>query len=385
MELFYSENTYSKLLHKAGVNKEGANREVKSVLIALLICWLPLAIITLIQQNFWTGSFANSFITSFETQSRLLVTVPILLFSDRIVNLKLGRLLAQFVSSGIIRNEDVERFYQIIWNNVNFMKSRWVEPILFLLSYLQVILILFYTTENTHMLSWGLNEDHQSLNLAGFWSTLISKPFVLYLVYRWLLRIIFWDIILYKISKLNLKLFPPHPDLVGGLGFLPYSIRYFSGVAFAFSAILAGNMADFVLVEGAHVTDFKFIALGTFIFITILFVFPLLFFVNKLNSAREQSIFENNDYANGFFRELHHKVKSKGYNQVTADDLNSTEFSTVSDMSGVFSNVLHMQTLPFTLKDLLPFWISTIIPFIFVIFIEFPVIEVFKAIFSMVV
>jgi hypothetical protein len=385
MELFYNENTYRKLLHKAGLNTEGASGDLKAVLIALLICWVPLAIITLIQQNFWTGNFANSFISSFETQTRLLVTVPILLFSERIVNLKLGRLLAQFVSSGIIRNEDVERFYQIIGNNVSFMKSRWVEPILFLLCYLQVILILFYTAENTHMLAWGLNKDHQSLNLAGFWSTLISKPFVLYLVYRWLLRIIFWGIILYKIAKLNLRLFPPHPDLVGGLGFLPYSIRYFSPVAFAFSAILAGNMADFVLVEGAHVTDFKFIALGTFIFITILFVFPLLFFVDKLNSAREQSIFENNDYANGFFRELHHKITSKGYHQVTADDLNSTEFSTVCDMSGVFGNVLHMQTLPFTLKDLLPFWISTIIPFIFVVFIEFPVIEVFKAIFSMLV
>ena len=180
-------------------------------------------------------------------------------------------------------------------------------------------------------------------------------------------------------------MFPPHPDLVGGLGFLPYSIRYLSPVAFAFSAIIAGNMADFVLIEGAHVLDFKFLAIAYFIFITVLFVFPMLFFSEKLSSAREQSIFENNDYANGIFRELQTKVALKGFNEVNADDMNSPEFSTVCDMSGVFGNVLNMQTLPFTLKDLLPLWMMTAIPFVFVVFIEFPIIQVLKTVLSMLV
>lgn len=385
MELFFSEHAYNKLLDKAGLKTQGVRGQLKSVLIALAICWLPLAIITLIQQNFWTGSFANSFITSFDTQARILIAVPILIFSERIVNQKLGKLLAQFVSSGLIRNEDNERFHQIIGNQVKFMKSRWFEPVIFILCYLQVILILFYAKENTHMLLWELNEDRESLNIAGWWNTIISKPFALYLVYSWMLRIVVWGIILYKITRLNLNLFPPHPDLVGGLGFLPYSIRYFSSVAFAFSSIVAGNMADFVLFEGSHVLDFKFIAIAYIIFITALFVFPLLFFVDKLSNARERSIFENNDYANGIFRELQSKVALKGFNQVNADDMDSPQFSTVCDMSGVFSNVLNMQTLPFTLKDLLPLWGMTALPFVFVVFIEFPIIDVLKTVFSMLV
>ncbi len=385
MELFFSEHTYNKLLNKAGLRTEGANGPLKSVLVALVICWLPLAIITLIQQNFWTGTVANSFITSFDTQARILISLPILIFSERIVNLKLGKLLAQFVSSGIIRNEDIGHFHQIVQNQVKFMKSRWVEPLIFILCYLQVFLILFYATENTHMFLWELNKDHESLNMAGLWSILISKPLVLFLVYTWMLRIVVWGTILFKIARLNLNLFPPHPDLVGGLGFLPYSIRYFSPVAFAFSAIVAGNMADFVLIEGSHVLDFKFIVIAYFIFITTLFVFPLLFFSGKLSNAREQSIFENNDYANGIFRELQSKVALKGFNQVNAEDMDLPEFSTVCDMSGVFGNVLNMQTLPFTLKDLLPLWGMTALPFVFVVFIEFPIIDVLKKVLSMLV
>jgi hypothetical protein len=385
MELFFNEHSYTKLLNKAGLKTDGAGGQLKSILVALIICWLPLAIITLIQQNFWTGNFANSFITSFDIQARLLITVPILIFSERVVNSKLGKLLAQFVSSGIVRTEDTERFYQIIGNHEKFMKSRWVDFALFILCYMQVFLILFYTAENTHMLEWGLNKGHESLNFAGLWSTLISKPFVLYLVYSWMLRIVGWGVILYKITRLNLNLFPPHPDLVGGLGFLPYSIRYFSPVAFAFSAIVAGNMADFVLIEGSHVLDFKFIALAYLIFITAMFIIPLLFFVEKLTAAREKSIFENNDYANGIFRELQSKVALKGFNQVNAEDMDSTEFSTVCDMSGVFGNVLNMQTFPFTLKDLLPLWMMAVAPFIFVVFIEFPILEVLKTVLSMLV
>jgi len=144
-------------------------------------------------------------------------------------------------------------------------------------------------------------------------------------------------------------------------------------------------MADFVLIEGSHVLDFKFLAIAYFIFITTLFVFPMLFFVAKLSNAREQSIFENNDYANGIFRELQTKVTLKGFNQVNAEDMDSPEFSTVCDMSGVFGNVLNMQTLPFTLKDLLPLWMMTAIPFILVVFIEFPILEVLKTVLSMLI
>ena len=373
------------MLGKAGLKTEGFNGQLKSVFVALAICWLPLVIFTLILKNFWTGNMDTSFISSFDTQARLLITIPILIFFERSVNLKLGKLLAQFVSSGLIRNEDIGSFKEIITKQINLMRSRWVDLIIIILCYFQVLLILFYAKENTNLLIWELNNDHESLNIAGLWSTLISKPFVLYLVYKWLLRIVFWGIILFKITRLNLDLFPPHPDLVGGLGFLPYSIRYFSPVALAFSAIVAGNMADFVLIEGVHVLDFKFMAFAYFIFITTLFVFPLLFFVEKLTDAREQSIFENNDYANGIFRELQSKVALKSFNQVNAEDMDSPQFSAVCDMSGVFSNVLNMKTLPFTVKDLLPLWGMTALPFVFVVFIEFPIIDVLKKVLSLLV
>jgi hypothetical protein len=385
MELSFSEHSYNKLLNKAGLNLDGARGSMKSVIVALVVCWLPLAIITLFMHKFWTGNVADSFISSFDTQARFLITMPILIFSESNVSLKLGKILKQFLSSGIVQPEDNNKYEKIIGNQVKFLKSGWIDLAIFTLCYLQVFIILFYTAENTHLIGWELGENGKSLNLAGWWSTLVSRPFVLYMFYKWFLRIVAWGFVLYKISRLKLNLYPPHPDRIAGLGFLSYSIRYFSPVAFAVSATVAGNMADFVLIEGSHVADLKFIALAYFIFVTLLFVFPMLFFVDILTIAREQSIFENNDYANGIFRELQSKVASKGYHQIDAGDLNSTEFSTVCDMGGVFSNVMNMQTLPFTIKDLFPLWVMIAIPFVFVMFLEFPVVEVVNALISVII
>lgn len=221
-----------------------------------------------------------------------------------------------------------------------------------------------------------------SLNLAGKWFILISGPFLLFLFYRWLFRIIVWGIMMYNISRLKLTLFPMHPDLAGSLGFLGYSIRYFSPVALAISATVAGTMADFMLAEGLHLVDVRFSALGYFILMTLLFTLPLFVFSNKLIDAREKSVYENYDYTNGIYRELRKEI-SKGHNQVTHEDLKLPDFSAAADLSAVIENALKMKFIPFTIKDLIPLWVMMAIPFLGVILIEIPVTQILQSVVSL--
>lgn len=180
---------------------------------------------------------------------------------------------------------------------------------------------------------------------------------------------------LYKISRLKITLYPVHPDLCGGLGFLGYSLRFFSPVALAISSTVAGNMADFMLQEGLRLVDLRFIGLTYFLFISLLFTFPLLFFIGQLINAREKSVFENDDYTNGIYRELRAKM-TKGFDKVNEDDLKLVDFSAAADLSAVINNALNMKFIPFTLKDMIPLWTMTIIPFIGVVLIQMPVTEI---------
>ena len=379
MEFSFEDHAYNKVLNRFGILGESRKALFNKVLIPFIICWLPLAIISLVLGTFWTGNMDTSFITHFDTQARFLISMPILILAERLIGKRLNIVLNQFKYSGIVRKEDHGKFDDIVKRKILFLQSHWTDIVIFVLCYVHVFAVLLYESEYTSFLTWQIvmEDGEPTLNLAGKWSVLISRPFFLFLFYRWMLRFIVWGIILRQISKMDLNLFAEHPDLCGGLAFLGYGIRYFSPVAFAFSATVAGNMADFMLIEGEHIADLRAPAIGYFIFISILFVLPLLSFTTKLINAREKSVFENYDFANGMFRELRRKVAKK-YDQVVAEDLKDPSYSAVADYSAVVDNVLNMKLLPFTLKDMLPLWIMTALPFLGVILLEIPVNELIK-------
>ena len=288
------------------------------------------------------------------------------------------------MNSGIVAREDNKEFLQIIQKRTQFLKSHWTDFVVFAICYIQTFVVLSYESTSTQLISWQLNmiDGEHTLNFAGIWSQFIAKPFLLFLFYRWLLRIIVWGMILRKISNLNLNLFAVHPDLCGGLGFLGYSIRYFSPIAFAISATVAGNMADFMLIEGIHLAELKYTIAGYFLLITLLFALPLFSFISKLIDAREKSIFENYDFANGMYRELRKHFK-KGYENVNTQDLTLPYYSSAADLNSVIENALKMKFLPFTWKDMIPIWIMAGIPFLGVVIIEIPVAELFRTIISL--
>lgn len=386
MEFSLEDHAFKKTLKKIGISAGGRYEQWWRILVPFIICWLPLALITLIQGSFWTGNMDTSFITNFDIQARLLITMPILILAERLVSSHLAQIIYQFKNSGIVNKEDYKAFDQNIERKLKFLNSRFSYIAIFILCYAQVIGVLSYESENTSVLSWQIvqNAGDVSLNFAGKWSALISRPFVLFLFYRWFLRIVIWGMILFKISRLNLNLFAVHPDLAGGIGFLGYSIRYFSPIAFAISATVVGNMADFMLIEGLQLVDLKLQMAGYLIFITLLFTLPLFSFTSKLINAREQSVYENNDFANGIYRELRSKLQ-KGYEKVNAEDLSSPDYSAASDLSGIVNNALSMKFLPFGLKDMIPMWAMTALPFLAIVLLEIPFSELFSKIFSIVV
>jgi len=386
MEFSFEDNTYNKFLSKLGIKEDGVNRQLSMVLIPFVICWIPMAAYTLFHNTFWTGDITTSFITHFDTQIRFLVSMPIMILAEKLVSTRLGRILNQFVESGIVAKEDILSFNLIIQKKSKLLKSNWTDLVIYLICYIHVLAVLFYSSENTSFLSWQLatGAEETVLNFSGKWSTFIGRPFVLFLLYQWLLRIFVWGNILRKVSKLNLTLYPEHPDLSGGLGFLGYAIRYFSPIAFAISAAIVGNMADFMLIEGLHLTDLKIPIVGYLIFMGVFFALPLLFFVNKMINAKEESVFSYNDFTNGMYRELRKKT-AKSFDQVSEKDLDSVEYSAVSDYNAVVDNVIQMRFIPFKIRDFIPLWVLTALPFLTLVVMDIPLNEIVKNVISFLV
>lgn len=384
--MFFENYSYNKLLAKMGITGDKPYDNILKVLIPLAICWLPLVVITLINGTFWTGDSRTSFISNLDTQTRVLISVPIMILAERIIMPKLGNILAQFIKSGIVRAIDQEAFNHIVKQKTRFLNSPWTDLTILAVSYAHVLLTGFVESPDEALLSWQFVNAGMgtNLSLAGWWSLLLTRPAVLFLFYRWLVRIFVWAILLREISKLKLNIYPVHPDLSGGLGFLGYSIRYFTPVAFAISASVAGRMIDSILIGGSHLDELRVYAFLFLLLITLLFTLPLMSFTASLMRARDKAIYENNDFANGLFRELQLKM-SKDFDKVDAEDLQAPDYSASADLSSVIGNALKMRFIPFDLRDLIPLWLATAAPFVFVAAAEVPVVDLVKKLLNLIV
>ena len=63
---------------------------------------------------------------------------------------------------------------------------------------------------------------------------------------------------------------------------------------------------------------------------------------------------------------------------MTREDIDSSAYSAISDYNALVNNVLQMKFLPFTLKDIIPIWFTTALPFLAVLLLEIPFAEIIK-------
>ncbi|HZD30427.1 MAG TPA: hypothetical protein VE779_02085, partial [Candidatus Angelobacter sp.] len=80
----------------------------------------------------------------------------------------------------------------------------------------------------------------------------IFRFLVLLNLWKWLL----WTIFMFRLSRLNLRLTPSHPDERGGLGFLARAPQAFAPVTFAIMCVIGSTIRNHILNEGAHLNDF---------------------------------------------------------------------------------------------------------------------------------
>jgi hypothetical protein len=376
-EFSFGDKNFDRLFRKIGL-KLSDKKELKvKVLIAVGVCWVPLVILSLIHGNFWTGSLEGSFITSVEAQTRFLISLPILILAEPLISKRLIKTLVQFLDSGLIAKGQVKAFKSIVEKKANFLQNPWTDIFLLLICYIQVGSILFFEAQYTSVAAWQFGESNGEafLNIVGKWAVIVSRPITLFLIYRWIVRVLVWGRILAGIAKLKLYLSPFHADKAGGLGFLAFSISYFSPICFAISVTIAGNIADLMLVDGMKLMEFRLILLGYMIFVIGFFTYPLFVFSKILLDFKEKSIFELYDG----IQHVYNKVDLKTLRTHNPDAGNAEDIAYVTsfaDFNAVLENVMNMRLLPFQIRDLFPLMVLTLVPFLFVILIEIPVSEI---------
>ena len=351
--------------------------------LAVAIAYVPLVLLGALQGMAWGPTRAQSVFLDPAILARFLVALPILILASTACSRTVDAVARQFQDAELVTESDQRRYAAIVASANRLCKSRAATWICIGLAYAYSA---FFAVQVLPMMSasWrtvGL-EGHRSPSFAGWWFIAVSQPIYLVVLLRFLYRMALWWQFLWKTSRLNLQLHTVHPDGAGGLGFLGLTLFAFRVPAFAISASFAGSFATLVLIDGERVRQLEYAIVAVVLFVIGLFVYPLTaFFYRELSRARQRDVLDYWKLYGVQLRQLEKKwIRS---DSAPADMLSVADFSEVIDLSSILGNAGQMHLQPFQRNEIVSLVLAASVPFLAVLALEIPLLEMLKAILQM--
>jgi len=350
---------------------------------AVVIAYAPLAVLGALQGLAWGPTRAQSVLLDPAILARFLVALPILILASSTCSCTVDAVARQFQDAELVTEPDQQRYAAIIDSANRLRKSRAATWICVALAYAYSALLVpqFLPTISPSWRTLG-PEGHRSLSFAGWWFVIVSQPIYLVVLLNFLYRTALWWQFLWKTSRLNLQLHAVHPDGAGGLGFLGLTLFAFRMPAFAISASFAGSFATLVLIDGVRVRQLEYAIVAVMLFVIGLFVYPLTaFYYRELSRARQRDVLDYWKLYGVQLRQLEKKwIRSDSR---PADMLSVADFSEVIDLSSILWNARQMSLRPFQRNGIVFLVFAASLPFLAVLALEIPILEILKAILKM--
>ncbi len=340
----------------------------RRVLFIAAIAWAPLLLLSAFSGHALGDAVAVPFFHDIEAHFRFLIALPILIAAERVVHLRLPPVLRGFVERRMVTPESMPKFNQAIESTLRLRNSVVIEVALLVLVYTVGLWVwasvwrsqIALDTSSWYAISKGA-EMH--LTPAGYWYLFVSLPIFQFILLRWYLRLVLWFWLLYRISRLNLRLIPIHPDKTGGLGFLERSTHAFAPILVAQGAAMAGLIGSQIFHAGKNLMDFKFQIVGFMGFCIVTLLIPLAMFMPLLARAKQQGLGDLGKLSTRYAGEFEGKWVHGG---AQADEmlLGSADIQSLADLATSYGIVNDMRLVPFGLKDVVRLALLVAVPFL---------------------
>src|SRR5688572_22829515 len=229
------------LFRRAHLSGDALELSRRRILAITGVAWIPLLLLAAIGGHALGGGIAVPFLYDIEAHARFLVALPILVAAELIVHERIRPAVQQFLQRSIITSQDLPRFHAAIESTARIRNSVAVELILIVFVY-TAGLWLWRSQIALGAGTWYAIPDGADtrLTLAGYWYAFVSVPIFQFILLRWYFRIVLWFLFLWRVSRLDLRLMPIHPDRAAGLSFVGRSADAFMPIVFAQGALLSG-------------------------------------------------------------------------------------------------------------------------------------------------
>ena len=348
-----------------------------------LVAWLPLLVLTAYEGVAIGHAVRVPFLYDLGAHARFLIAIPLFLVAEVVVHRRMRPVVRHFVDSGIVTPEVLPGFQTAIARALRLRNSLAVELTLVVLVFGFGWILwkegISLGTSTWYTISAGAG---QRLTLAGQWYTHVSIPIFQFLFLRWYFRFCIWFLFLWRVSRLDLRLTPTHPDRAGGLGFLAGGPIAFALVILAQSAVLSAIIANRILFQGAILISFKN-EIAAFVIIQLALILgPLCVFAPTLLALKRQGRREYGALAARYTREFHEKWIGGG---ASANEplVGSGDIQSLADLANSYEVVKGMRAVPFGLDTLLQVAVPAVAPLLPLALTVVPAEEILKKLLGM--
>ena len=341
------------------------------------LAWLPPALLVVLQSLVDSTYSGWGFFTDLTVYARYMVAIGIMVATERHADSRLESLIRQFRTARLIRDEGLSGFRKALEDADRRSSSAGAEGVIVAAALVWSGLTERYVVEVSGS-SW---EGHASAGLvqmswAGLVARILSNPLFLFLVLRWFWRFLLWSQLLFRISRLPLRLAPLHPDRSAGLGFLSIYPSIFGGFVLALSCVVAASfLKDLALVEHSSRTLWFAIG-GWMVLCLVIFIGPLLFFARSLFMERERALLEYGQLASQHHLAFHRKWVTGGRDG--KELLGDPDVSSSADLNASFEAIETLRIVPVDRDAVMGLLAAAGLPMLAVVATRIPLVDLVK-------
>lgn len=350
------------ILRRTHLEERVEDHLLRRVVVISGVIWLPLLLLCLMEGTLLAGA-PIPFVGDIETHVRFLVAVPLLIFAELFVHLRMRVVVAQFLDRSLVPEAAFERFRAAVQSAIKARNSVAAELVLIAIIFPLAYYVRFHflALESS---TWyaRIENGRATATYAGMWYWWVSNPLFQFLLVRWYYRLFIWARFLWHVSRIELALIPTHPDRNGGLGFLSTSAYAISPLLSAHGAAVAGFVANRIFYGGASLPNFKLEIVILVVFLLLVVLGPLCVFAPQILAAKRKGLREYGILAARYAREFDRRwVRGPGRGE--RELLGSADIQSLADLGNAYAVIKEIRAIPVSRDTFVQLIMATVIPF----------------------
>jgi hypothetical protein len=350
-----------RLQQRLGLIKQESSHLVRRAALSVLVTWLPLLFLSAVEGLAIGHRVRIPLLHDFAAYARSLVAIPLLIVAEGPIEWHLSKVAAHFLHAGLVPEHRYPDYESALKRAASRRDSVLAEVVLLGLAVVSAFVVRNEFPYNFSTWRSIVVGSVQVRTWAGWWYLCVTTPLFQFLFWRWLWRLYIWYEFLWRMSRLDLRLIPTHPDRVAGLGFVGDGQRFFWSIIVACSVTAAGVLSNEILYAGVSLKRYEFALGGYVVVVLLVFLGPLLMFTPLLIRAKLESLHEY-----GAFAVTHNLMFDgkwmQGDNPKEEPPLGTPDISSLADLGNAYEVLDRMRPVPFDPSDAIVLALAALVP-----------------------